>query len=485
MQGHGDEFLKQTCSLSLEGAVCKRADSLYHAGERTGDWVKVKCIRRQEMVIGGYTEPQGSRVGFGALLLGVNEGGRLRYAGKVGTGFNESMLAQIHKLLAKRRQDASPFVNPPRGYEAKGVHWVKPDLVAEIAFTEWSNDGALRHPSFQGLRTDKKAADVIREKPQEIRASTSKSEGAPTVKTARPDENTVAGVVISHPDKPYFPDESIAKIGIARYYERIAPLILPHVEGRPLALVRCPDGWKGQCFYQKHADDGVNRAVERIEVPEGKGKALYMGAASATALVALVQWGVLEMHPWGSRRPHLERPDRLIFDFDPDEALPWKTLVTSVELLHTLLGELDLQGFLKTTGGKGLHVVVPIRPTLSWDQAKGFTRAAADFLAGTFGDRFTATASKSQRKGKIFLDYLRNAEGATAIAPYSVRARAGAPISMPIAWDELGSDVRFDFFNVRNVEQRLAARKNDPWRDFGTVKQAITKTRAKRVGLSF
>ena len=211
---------------------------------------------------------------------------------------------------------------------------------------------------------------------------------------------------------------------------------------------------------------------------------MYMGAASAKALVALVQWGVLELHPWGSRRPRLDRPDRLIFDFDPDEGVAWQDLVTGVTLLRTLLGELELEGFLKTTGGKGLHIVVPIRTTLDWAQAKGFTRAVAEFMVKTFADRFTATVSKTRRKGKIFIDYLRNAEGATAIAPYSVRARSNAPVSMPIAWEELAEDVRFDHFNLRNAESRLAGQKRDPWRDYGKTKQTITKAHGKRVGFT-
>ena len=524
LMGHGDEFLKEACTLGLEGAICKRADSPYRAGLRTRDWVKVKCTRRQEMVIGGFTDPQGSRSGFGALLLGVYDNGELRYSGKVGTGFDQESLDRIHKLLRKLERDKPAFVNPPRGFEAKGAHWVKPDLVAEIAFTEWSDDGALRHPSFQGLRVDKKAADVVREEPQPARTraaakaaggngakppatvkparksaakrATKSAEKGDTessamadtktrsvAKTAAPASNaTVAGVTLSHPDKVYFPEAGITKIEVARYAERMASRILPHVEGRPLSLVRCPDGWKGQCFYQKHADKSVNPAVDRIKVPEGGGSATYMGASSATALVALVQWGVLELHPWGSRRPRLDRPDRLIFDFDPDEAVAWKDLVAGVELLRTLLGELDLEGFLKTTGGKGLHVIVPIRATLDWAQAKGFTRAVADFMVRTFADRFTATVSKAKRKDKILIDYLRNAEGATAIAPYGVRARENAPVSMPIAWEELKTDVRFDHFNLRNAEERLAKQKRDPWRDFTTTKQAITKAHGKRVG---
>ena len=268
------------------------------------------------------------------------------------------------------------------------------------------------------------------------------------------------------PKSRTFRKRALTKGDLANYYVGIAPHLLPHIEGRPLSLVRCPDGWSGQCFYQKHADRAVNKAVPRVEVQESKGRATYLGANSATALAALVQWGVIELHPWGSRTPRLDRPDRIIFDFDPDEKLAWKELVTAVGLLHSLLDEMKLVGFLKTTGGKGLHVVLPIRATLSWDDAKSFSRAVADFLVRTFPDRFTATAAKEKRKGKIFIDYLRNSEGATAIAPYAVRARANAPVATPIAWSELERDVRFDYFNVRNVPERLARAHADPWAKF-------------------
>ncbi|MEO8486987.1 MAG: DNA ligase D, partial [Betaproteobacteria bacterium] len=494
VQGHGDEFFRQACSMSLEGAICKRVDAPYRDGLRTRDWVKVKCTQQQEMVIGGYTDPQGSRTGFGALMLGVYEGKALRYAGKVGTGFNDAVLADIHKQLTKRERGTSPFANPPRGYEAKGAHWVEPDLVAQVAFTEWSTDGALRHPSFLGLRMDKKAREVVREKPMALpkasgassssrtRASTSTKKSSPARISSAKGNLAVAGIAISNPDKPYFPDVGLAKIDIARYYEAMAARILPHIKDRPLSLVRCPDGWNGQCFYQKNADPAVNAAVARIEVPEKNGTATYMGASTAAALVSLVQWGVIEIHPWGSRKPKLGRPDQLIFDFDPDDAVPWKDLVTAVELLRTLLRELDLTGFLKTTGGKGLHVVLPIRATLEWDEAKAFTRAVADFMVRTFADRFVATVSKERRKGRIFIDYLRNAEGATAIAPYAVRARAGAPVSMPIHWDDLAKDVRFDHFNVANAAQHLARRKRDPWAEFAKTTQTITRAHRKRMG---
>ncbi|MDQ6916990.1 MAG: DNA ligase D [Pseudomonadota bacterium] len=516
--GSGEEFFKQACALGLEGAVSKRANSVYRGGVRTRDWVKVKCAQRQEMVIGGFTDPQGSRSGFGALLLGVYEaGGKLRYSGKVGTGFNDRLLATLRSKLDALEQDSPPFANPPRGFEAKDAHWVNPKLVAEVAFTEWTQDGTLRHPAFQGLREDKNAADVVRErpvheveaekaaksgsksgapkpKPQPAVAMKAKTTSAPqrkerpavaakssATKPAQPSD-TVAGVKLSHPDKLLYPESKLSKLDLARYYESIGDWIVPHLRGRPLSLVRCPDGWSGQCFYQKNAPKTINPAVGRVLVPESSGTATYMTADSVSAIAALVQWGVLELHPWGSCKPRLDRPDRLIFDFDPDDAMAWEDLVSAVGVLRALLEDLGLAGFLKTTGGKGLHVVVPIRTTLDWDQAKGFTKAVADLMARTFPDRFLAVMSKSQRKGKIFIDYLRNASGATAIAPYSLRARANAPAATPITWDELATDVRFDHFNLRTVPPRLAALKSDPWKDFLQVRQTISKAMFKRVG---
>jgi len=483
VQGNGPEFFGEACKLGLEGSIAKRADSTY-SGTRSREWMKIKCIQRQEMVVGGYTEPSGSRNGFGALLLGYHENGKLRYAGKVGTGFDDKTLRDLAPKLAKREQETPPFADPPRGYEAKGAHWIRPDLVAEIAFTEWSRDGALRHPSFQGLRLDKKASEVVREMPVHgDRKPTSTAKAASTrAASSKPAPVEIAGVTLSNPDKPYFPEAQVSKRDLASYYATVAPHLLPHIAGRPLSLVRCPDGWTKQCFYQKHADKAVNAAVARIQVPEGKGgTATYLSASTAKALVGLVQWGVIELHPWGSRKPRLGNPDRLIFDFDPDPAVPFAELVTAVGLLRTLLEEMALTGFLKTTGGKGLHVVVPIRATLPWDEAKAFTKSVADFMVRTFPDRFVATVSKEKRKGKILIDYLRNAEGATAIAPFAVRARANAPVSTPIAWDELAQDVRNGFFNVRNVPDRLARMKADPWAEFFDVRQSVTAAMRKRL----
>ena len=487
--GSGAAYYREACRLKLEGIIAKRAGAPYQAG-RGRNWVKVKCEMRQEMVIGGYTDPEGSRTGFGALLLGVYEDGRLRYAGKVGTGFNEETLRAVKQKLDGLEQKEAPFVDPPRGAEARRSHWVKPELVAEVKFTEWTHDGTLRHPSFQGLREDKKATEVVRERPSEendagheaARADRSPARKKTARTKAAKSDETIAGIALTKATKVLYPEADITKQDLARYYESVADWILPHLEDRPLTLVRCPDGWNKQCFFQKNADDGVDAAIERVPVTTSEGPARYMMANSLSAIVALVQMGALEMHPWGSRRPRLDRPDRMILDFDPDDALAWRDLVEAVQLTKALFEEIGLVGYLKTTGGKGLHIVVPLKPSRGWDEIKGFSKAVAELLVRTFPDRFTDKVAKSRRHGKIFIDYLRNAEGATAIAAYAVRARANAPVATPIGWDELKREVRFDHFNVRNVPARLKRMKKDPWVGFFEDAQAVTAAMMKKVG---
>jgi bifunctional non-homologous end joining protein LigD len=522
VDGNGAAFLDEACRLGLEGIISKRADSPYQA-VRGRSWQKVKCALRQEFVIGGYTDPQGARSGFGALLLGVYEGKDLRYCGKVGTGFNDATLTSLAGALRKRATDKSPFVNPPTGAEGRRAHWVRPELVGEVTFTEWTRDGTLRHPSFQGLREDKRARDVVREQPAHLTGSAPPAvdDDAPTARKGRSitragraaaaepialkhakatargasgatrntsartaqSADTVAGVFITNGDKLLYPEAGISKRQLADYYDAIGDWIVAHVAGRPLTLVRCPNGWTKHCFYQKHAKESVSEHIDRIDIREGGGEQPYMIANSISAVVALVQMGVLEIHPWGSRAPKLGYPDRLIFDFDPDEALGWDKLVDAVNVLRKLLETLGLGAFLKTTGGKGLHVVVPIEPTRPWDQAKAFCKAIAELLVRTFPDRFTSKLTKSTREGRIFVDYLRNAENATAIAPYSARAKANAPVAMPIGWEQLKDDLRFDHFNVKNVPQLLRRRRRDPWAELGDVHQELTDAMLRQVGL--
>ena len=521
VEGKGQTFFEEACALELEGIISKRRDSAY-SGRRGHDWVKVKCQQNEEMVIGGWTDPQGSRSGFGALLIGVHDAqGNLRYAGKVGTGFNEKTLAMLTRELAKRATDEPPFIDPPTGAEGRRAHWVKPDLVAQVRFTEWTRDDTLRHPSFQGLRRDKAARDVVRERPAQApdeteaparpsaaakrKATRSKAArtppgtsvaravGAPATATpgtrgarerapAEDAPNTVAGVAISNPEKVLYREDGITKRDLAEYYATVGEWMLPHLAHRPLTLVRCPNGYQAHCFYQKHVKESLGRFLEPIEVPEAGGTALYMMANSVGAIVSLVQMGVLEIHPWGAHEGTLDKPDRITMDFDPDEALPWSSIVDAVTVLRKLLDTLGLQGFLKTTGGKGLHVVLPIAPTLDWATVTAFTKAIADLMVMTFPDRFTAKLNKATRGGKILVDYLRNAEGATAVAAYSSRAKKNAPVSMPIGWDELKRDVRFDAFNIRNAPARLRKR-SDPWDGFLSLRQAVTPAMMRQVGM--
>ncbi|MGZ8422695.1 MAG: DNA ligase D [Nitrospira sp.] len=488
--GEGEVAFAEACRSGMEGLVAKRADASYVAG-RNRNWVKVKCGRRQEFVIGGFTDPSGSRTAFGALLLGVYDAqGRLKFAGRTGTGFSDRSLNELHARLKKLEQRTPPFVDPPGGGERRGVHWVKPTLVAEVAFAEWTNEGQLRQASFQGLREDKDPRKVIHERPAPdvSHAITDKpsrsrswrrkerSGGRPSSRSNSQDgANVVSGVTLSHPDRVLFPEQSVTKLALARYYESISEWIIPHVEDRPLTLVRCPEGYNKECFYQKHANDRIPEAVGRVEIPEDHGTATYMVADSLAALVGLVQMGVLELHTWGSKRDKLDRPDRMILDLDPDPAVEWSAVIEGAQLLRTLLSELELMSFVKTTGGKGLHIVVPLRRVHTWDEVKAFSKAIADHLAHMIPDRFLAHMSKQKRKGKIYIDYLRNAKGATAVAAYSTRARPGAPVSVPLAWDELSVDMRSDHFTIANLPDRLSQLRQDPWKDYFSTQQRITR----------
>jgi bifunctional non-homologous end joining protein LigD len=293
----------------------------------------------------------------------------------------------------------------------------------------------------------------------------------------------VAGIAISHPEKLFYPEARLSKLDLARYYAAVGARMLPHLRNRPLSLLRCPDGRGKECFFQKHAQPAVHSAVARIEAPEAGGPATYLSANSVSAIVALLQWGVVELHPWGARRHALHCPDRLILDFDPGPEVSWHDLVALVRSCRELLEHFELTGFLKTTGGKGLHVVVPIRPTLDWAAARVFTKSIAETLARAAPDRIvTSAASKSARKGKIFIDYLRNTQGATAVAPYSLRARENAPVATPIEWEELATDVRFDHFNLKNVPARLARMKRDPWATMARTRPFVSPAIQKSVG---
>jgi bifunctional non-homologous end joining protein LigD len=468
----GEELYRESCRMGLEGIVAKRADQPYRPG-RGRDWLKVKCLKSQEFVIGGFTDPAGSRTGLGALLLGVyDQQNNLRYAGKVGTGFTRQSLNDLRSRLDSLIRNTPPFVNPPKGSEIKGVHWVEPRLTGAVAFTEWTEDQLLRHPSFQGLREDKPPAQITRE-----RASHMPKSVASSPKT----EVEIAGVELTHSDRVLYPEQNITKRELALYYETIADWMLPHLAGRPLTLVRCPQGRKKQCFYQRHGAESLHEPIHSIAVKEGRSTVSYVAVDSTPGLIALVQMGVLEIHTWGARKGRLEQPDRLTFDLDPDPALPWDRLREAAELLRRLMADLGLGAFVKTTGGKGLHVIVPLTPKQDWDTAKTFARNAAEAMVRQAPELYIATMSKSKRRGKIFIDYLRNARAASAVAAYSTRARVGAPVSVPLRWNELASDVREERFTIRNVPQRLARLRKDPWEEYEEARAPLRESMLQKL----
>jgi bifunctional non-homologous end joining protein LigD len=467
VDGQGEAFFRHACGLDIEGIVSKRGDAPYES-RRTTTWRKIRCQKRQEFVIGGFTDPEGGRVGFGALLLGVHDGDGLRYVGRVGTGFDDKTLRALHARLRALERERPPFiagnVRPPRS-----SHFVEPRLVAEVAFTEWTGDGQLRHPTFQGLREDKPPAEVVRERPVAL--------------PRRNDDTVVAGVRLTHPDRLFWPEVGVTKLELARFYESIASWMLPHVEGRPLSLLRAPEGHTGERFFHKHVDKGWPTALRRIRVREGEREISYVMVVDAAGLVALAQMGVLEIHPWGSRHDRIEQPDRLVFDLDPGPDVPWRRLVEAAAHTRLFLHDLGLTSFVKTTGGKGLHVVVPIARRGDWAEVKGFTEAIARTLARRDPALFTATMTKAARPGKVYVDYVRNARSQTAVAAYSTRARPGAPVSTPLRWDELLSEESADRWNVRNLLRRLAALREDPWAGFFAVKQGITAAMRREVGM--
>jgi bifunctional non-homologous end joining protein LigD len=466
----GPRVYERACRMGLEGIVSKRKHAPYTSG-RGPAWLKVKCVARQEMVIGGYTDPEGARAEFGSLLLGVHDrAGRLVYAGRVGTGFDHATLRALGARLRKLERRTSPFAADGPRPPARGVHWVKPELVAEVAFTEWTRDGLLRHPAFEGLREDKPAAEVVREdgrapRPGRAHPIAGGSDG-PVV---------VAGVELTHPDRVLYRGQAITKLGLARYYEAVADWMVPHVADRPLSIVRCPAGDRGACFYQKHAGTGMPEQVKRVRIRERGGRtASYLYVDDLSGLVALAQIGVLEVHPWGTRVERLERPDRLVLDLDPAPGLGWPRVVEAAEEARALLRDLGLVSFVKTTGGKGLHVVVPVRPEAGWDALRALGEGIGAEMTRRAPDRYTVNPLKAARRGRIFIDYLRNVRGATAVAAYSPRAKPGAPVSTPLGWSELSAASEAAAFTVETVPTRLAGLRKDPWADFFSVDQAIT-----------
>jgi bifunctional non-homologous end joining protein LigD len=458
----GPTMLEHACRFGLEGIISKRKDLPYRPG-RGDHWLKSKCIDRQEFVILGYVPSTADSHAIGALALGYYADRALHYAGRVGTGWSgeqaRALREALDKVAAKKPQLANAL---PLGAE-KGVVWVEPRLVAEIEFREWTADRMLRAASFKGLREDKSAEEVV------LEAAPKAAQG--------PASRAAVTVRLTHPERILWPEGGITKQGLADFYAEIADWILPHIVERPLSLLRCPSGTAAKCFFAKHPWQGLDDSVTRVDVGE---KEPMLVIEDLAGLINMVQASIVEIHPWGSRITHLDEPDRLIFDLDPGDGVPWSAVIAAAKEVRDRLADLELVSFLKTSGGKGLHVVVPIEPRASWNEAKVFTASIASQMAADHPDKYIATLAKRARQGRIFIDYLRNARGATAVAAYSTRGRPDASVSTPIEWDEISEGLKADHFTLGNLGHRLKFLQHDPWEGFFKIKQRLPATAARR-----
>jgi bifunctional non-homologous end joining protein LigD len=451
----------QVCKQSGEGIVSKKADAPYRNG-RTRNWLKVKCIQRQEFVIVGWSESD-KRMGFRSLLLAAREHGKLTYVGKVGTGFNARSIEEMMERMRPLETDKPP-VEVPRA-ERRGAHFIEPRLVAEIAFTEFTGDGILRHPSFIGLREDKPAADVVVEEPVHLGKSDKAAE-RPTAQSF--------GIQISSPERAIFPDEGLTKGDLADYYAAVEALMMVDAARRPMTLIRCPQGRSKKCFFQKHDSGTFGEHVKHVPVKEKKGDTQdYLYFDDIRGLLACVQMGTIEFHGWGSKVDKLEFPDRLVFDLDPDVGLDFGKVKEAAVRLRGLLQDLGLKTFPLLSGGKGLHVVAPLDASADWPAVSSFAERFSRAIAEAEPEMFTANIRKVQRKGRIFLDWLRNQRGATAVMPYSARAREGAPVSAPIAWEELDRYESGHHFSIGDADELLERASSKALAGWGKAKQAL------------
>jgi len=459
--GRGEEMFEAVCKQGGEGIISKKASAAY-SGTRTRNWLKIKCIQRQEFVIVGWSESD-KRRGFRSLLLAAKDGRKLTYVGKVGTGFTADLIESLMERMEPLAVDKAP-VEVPRP-DRKGAHWIKPELVAEIAFAEFTDDGILRHPSFMGLREDKPASKVVREVPKHLNKSEKKSAGA----TAES-----FGVEISSPERVIFPELGLTKKDLADYYAQVAPLIMVDAARRPMTLIRCPGGRTGECFFQKHDKGTFGPRVKQIPIEEKDGHTEdYLYLDDIQGLLACVQMGTIEFHGWGSRIEKVEYPDRLVFDLDPDVGLGFDKVKAAAARLKSLLEDLGLKSFPLLSGGKGIHVVVPLDQTKDWPTVKSFADRFSRAISEAEPQTFTANIRKVERKGRIFLDWLRNQRGATAVMPYSARAREGAPVSAPVTWEELDDFESGHHFSIRDADALLKRASAKALAGWGKAKQAL------------
>jgi bifunctional non-homologous end joining protein LigD len=483
--GSGQAMLRHACRLGLEGIVSKRRNAPYSPG-RHGEWTKAKCTNREEFVIGGYAPSTAARNAIGSLALGYYDDGKLMHVGRTGTGFTQKSAQSLYKMLSNMRVSHSPFSNVLTAAERRGLIFVEPKLVAEVEFAGWTAGRQLRQAAFKGLREDKPAEEVRLDMPrqenpkgplQPERTASAKHDPAVSLRS-KGEALAFAGIKLTHPDRILWQGQGLTKLGLAEYYASVAGLILPHIVNRPLALVRCPDGSDGECFFQKHSFAGLSDAVEIASLPEKDGQAEAIVIHDLNGLIDLVQADVLEIHPWGARIEDVEHPDIMTFDLDPGEGVEWNAVIEGAREVRQRLLDAGIESYVKTTGGKGLHVVSPLEPRIGWNALKSFARSIALAMEADNPSKYISTTAKSARSGKIFVDYLRNVRGATAVAAYSTRARPSAPISTPVGWDELGPELTSSRFNVANIGRRLAGLQRDPWEGFFSAPQRIAEAKS-------
>lgn len=486
----GSEVFAKAAALGAEGIVSKLGSSQYHS-ERGAAWRKMKCHLEQEFVIVGFTAPSTGGHGIGALLLGYYDGGKLRYAGRAGTGFTQKTSGDLRTRLNKLVQK-EPSLDRIPADGRRGVSWVKPELVAQVAFAVWTKDNLVRQAAFKGLREDKPANEVERDLPSSSGGASSAAQSAKTANSGirtkkvvrRQPSSVAASLPITHPGKVLDAASGMTKQMLAEYYLAVAERMLPHVADRPLSVVRCPEGTGHQCFFQKHIGMGMPEGVKSVSIPNRKTgkKEEYLTLNSSAGLLGLAQMGVLEIHPWGSLNQSIELPDRIIFDLDPDEAIGWGTLAQAAKEVRALLNNLGLESFLKHTGGKGLHVVAPIAPQHPWPVVKDFAHAIALQVERSRPELYVTKMTKAIRKGRIYLDYLRNEREATAIAPFSPRARSGAPVAITMYWKELEAEAP-PSCSVANLAEWKARLTRDPWKAMDDTKQALTESAMRAAGV--
>lgn len=468
VKGHGKESFTAACEAGMEGVVGKKPDSIY-SGKRNDDWIKIKCDKRQEFVIGGYSLSDKRTSGVSSLLLGVYEGEELIYAGRAGTGISENDMKVLESKFQGLKRMEPPFKQAPKIKPNEKITWLEPKLAAEIKFTEWTKENLLRQASYKGLRIDKDPKDIRREKPEgdiQLKLNTDNDtvkENSKGANMKKSEGLIIEGVKISSPDKLIFHELDITKKDVIRYYSKVSERMLPYVRHRILSIVRCPKGVSQACFYKKHPGPG-SKEIITMPISTGNNETVeYFYIENARGLIFEAQMGTLEFHTWGSSVDNLEKPDMMVFDLDPDEGMEPDKVRQGVEDIKSVLDELNLNSYLKTSGGKGYHVVVPLKPSADWDKFHDFAKQIAEVMENKWPDRYTSNVRKAKRKGKIFIDWIRNARGATSIAPYSLRARKGAKVSMPISWHELYT-VAPNGINIEDALIRIEGK--DPWEDF-------------------